>query len=73
MHLRILLLFVAEDAVLIPAIIMVGEFAATRFMEIFGPTIGWLRWRLLFPPPGEQPRIRLVFLRIHKGGFNQKV
>ena len=60
MYLGILLLFIAQNAVLVSTIIMIREFVAARFMEIFRPTIGWLLrwlWRLLFLPPREQARI----------------
>lgn len=62
MYLRILLLFIAQNAVLVSAIIMIGEFGAPGFMEILGPPTGRHLWRLrlLFPPPGKQAGIRLV-------------
>ena len=76
MYLSILLLFIAQNAVLISTIIMVRECVAARFMEIFSPTIGWLPWwlwRLLFPPPREQARVGLVFWEIDTVSFDEKV
>lgn len=72
-YLRILLVFITQDAVLVSAIVVIGEVGATRFMEVFGPTIGWRLWRLLFPSSGKQSRIRLVVPWIYEEGFNEKV
>ena len=76
MYLGVLLLFVAQNAVLVSTIIMIRECVATRFMEIFSPTIGWLLWWLwqfLFPPPREQTRVGLVFGEIDTVSFDKKV
>ena len=76
MYLGILLLFIAQNAVLISTIIMVRECIAARFMKIFRPTIGrllWWFWRLLFFPPREQARVGLIFWEINTVGFNEKV
>ena len=76
MYLSILLLLIAQNAVLISTIIVVRECIAARFVEIFRPTIGWLLWwfwRLLFFPPREQARVGLIFWEIDMVSFDEKV
>ena len=73
MYLRILLLFIAQDTVLVSTVIMIGEFGAARFMEIFGPTIGWRLRRLLFSPPGKQAGVGSVTWWVYKEGFDEHV
>ena len=72
-HLRILLLFIAQNAVLVSAIIMVWEGGATGFMEVFGPSIGRRLWGLLFPPSGKQCGIGLARWWVYKEGIDEKI
>ena len=66
MNLGILLLFIAQDTVLVSAIIMICELGTTRFMKVFGPSVGRRPWLLLLSLE------RLVIRYVYVEGLDEK-
>lgn len=75
MYLGILLILIVQNAVLVSAVVMVGELAASWFVKVFRPAIfiNWCWCWFLFPPSRFQTGFYFGKGAWYYAGFDEEV